>query len=148
MNIQDAFYQTVHGAGHGGVEALAVRMGMSAAILRNKANVHSVTNKPMLDDADRVMGITGDHRILHALAGNHGYVCVRVEDSATASDLAVLEIMTKCWATNGEFGIEVNRALEDGRINRHEITKIRDAVQRATQSMHQLVARLEGMAEK
>lgn len=70
MNVGDAFYQTVHGSA-GGCEALAVRMNMSAAILRNKANVHTVTNKPTLDDADRIMGLTADYRILDALAANH-----------------------------------------------------------------------------
>lgn len=147
MNVQDAFYKTVHGFA-GGCETLAVRLGMSSAVLRNKANVHSTTNKPMLDDADRVMGITGDYSILHALAGNHGYVCVKIEDGATASDLAVLEIMAKCWSTNGDFGSEVNRALVDGRMERREIEAIREAVRRADQAMHQLVARLEQMAEK
>jgi hypothetical protein len=147
MNVQDAFYQTVHGA-DGGCEALAVRMGMSSAILRNKANVHSVTNKPMLDDVDRVMGLTGDFRVLHALAGNHGFVLVKVEDGATASDMAVLEMMSQCWSTNGEFGAEVNKALADGRIEQREIPVIRAALLRNMAAMHQLVARLEAMAEK
>lgn len=146
MNVGDAFHQTVHGAA-GGCEALAVRLGMSAAILRNKANPNASGNKPTLDDADRVMSITGDHGVLHALAAGHGFVCVRVEDKGTASDMAVLEIMTKCWTTNGDFGAEVNRALADGRIERHEIDAIRAAVMCADRSMHQLVARLEAMAE-
>uniref|UniRef100_UPI00353016D5 phage regulatory CII family protein n=1 Tax=Achromobacter sp. GbtcB20 TaxID=2824765 RepID=UPI00353016D5 len=55
MNHLDAFHQTVHGA-PGGCEAIAPRMGMSAAILRNKANPNSTTNKPTLDEADRLMG--------------------------------------------------------------------------------------------
>lgn len=147
MNPKDAFHQTVHGY-PGGVEALAVRIGMTAAVLRNKANPNHGYNKPSLDDVDQVMGITGDHRVLHALAGNHGYVCVRMEDDVAPSDMAVLEIMTKCWSTNGDFGAAVNRALEDGRITQREIEQIRDAVIRMDQAAHQLVARLEGMAQK
>ncbi|MFZ3286208.1 MAG: phage regulatory CII family protein [Telluria sp.] len=147
MNVQDAFYQTVHGAA-GGCESLAVRLGMSSAILRNKANVHSVTNKPMLDDADRIMGITGDHSILHALAANHGYVCVRVPDDVDASDMAVLEMVTKVWTTNGEVGAEVNKALADGRITRREVEQVRAAVKRAERALEEVTARLAGMAEK
>ena len=147
MNILDAFYNTVHDAA-GGVEALAPRMGMSAAILRNKANPNTATNKPSFDDADRLMGITSDFRPLAALAANHGFVLVKVEDEATSSDMAVLEMMTRCWATNGEFGLEVNKALADGRIEKHEIPVIRDRLLQNIQAMHQLVARLEGMAEK
>ena len=146
MNISDAFYQTVHGA-PGGCEALAVRLGMSSAILRNKANVNSVTNKPMLDDADRIMGITGDHRILHALAMNHGYVCVEVQASATASDMAVLEMITQVWSANGDVGAEVNRALADGRVEPHEIALIRAAVYRTQRALEEMLARLAGMAE-
>jgi len=147
MNILDAFHSTVHSA-PGGCEALAVRLGMSPVILRNKANPNSTTNKPMLDDADRIMGLTGDYSVLHALAANHGFVLVSVEDSAKASDMAVLEMMSKCWATNGEFGAEVNKALADGRIERREIPVIREALLRNIGAMHQLVARLEAMAEK
>ncbi len=147
MNIADAFYQTVHGT-PGGCEALAVRLGMSSAILRNKANVNSVTNKPMLDDADRIMGITGDHRILHALAMNHGYVCVEVDPSTTASDMAVLELITQVWSANGDVGAEVNRALADGRVDPREIALIRAAVYRAERALQEMLARLAGMAQK
>ncbi len=147
MNILDAFHSTVHSAS-GGCEALAVRLGMSPVILRNKANPNSVTNKPMLDDVDRVMGLTGDFQVLHALAANHGFVLVKVEEGATASDMAVLEMMTQCWAKNGEFGTEVNKALADGRIEQRELPVIRAAVLENIRAMHQLVARLEAMAEK
>lgn len=147
MNVQDAFYQTVHSA-EGGVEALAVRMGMSAAILRNKANVHSVTNKPMLDDADRAMGFTGNHAVLHALAQNHGYVCFKVGDDASASDMAVLELVTQVWTTNGEVGAEVNKSLADGRVDAGEVARVRAAVYRAQKALLEVVARLDGMAQK
>lgn len=147
MNHLDAFHKTVHGA-PGGCEAIATRMGMSAAILRNKANPNSATNKPTLDEADRLMGITGEHSILHALAANHGYVCVRVEDGASASDMAVLEMVTQVWQTNGEVGAEVNKALADGRITRAEIDRVRDAVKRAERALEGVVARLEGMTQR
>lgn len=147
MSPLDAFHATVHDA-PGGCEALAVRMGMSSAILRNKANVNQPANKPTLEDVDCVMRLTGDLRVLDALAANHRRVCVEVEDAGSASDLAVLEIMTKVWCANGDFGAEVNRALEDGRIDRSELERIRERVMAADRAMHQLVARLEGMTEK
>jgi hypothetical protein len=77
MSPKDAFYNTVHNA-PGGHAALAIRLGMSAAVLRNKANVHSETNKPTLDDVDNIIGLTGDASVLHALAANHGYVCSKI----------------------------------------------------------------------
>jgi hypothetical protein len=147
MNHLDAFHKTVHGA-PGGCEAIAPRMGLSAAILRNKANPNSATNKPTLDEADRLMGVTGVHDILHALAANHGFVCVRVEEGASAADMAVLEMVTQVWQTNGEVGTEVNQALADGRITRHEVDRVREAVRRAERALESVVARLEGMAQR
>jgi len=147
MNHLDAFHNTVHGA-PGGCEAIAPRMGMSAAILRNKANPNSATNKPTLDEANRLMGLTGVHDILHALAANHGYVCVRVEEGATAGDMAVLEMITQVWQTNGEVGTEINLALADGSITRAEVERIREKVRRAEHALESVVARLEGMAQR
>ena len=147
MNHLDAFHQTVHSA-PGGPDAVAPRMNMSVGILRNKANPNSQTNKPTLDEADRLMGITGDHAILHALAANHGYVCVRVEEGASAADMAVLEMVTQVWQTNGEVGTEVNQALADGRITLKEVGRVREAVRRAERALESVVARLEGMAER
>jgi len=147
MNVFDAFYQTVHGT-PGGCEALAPRMGLSAAILRNKANVNSLSNKPTLEDVDRAMGLTGDMSVLHALAANHSHVCVRVDADAVSSDLAVLELVTQVWTSNGDVGTEVNRTLADGRVDREEIERVRAAIYRTNQAMQQLAARLEEMAEK
>lgn len=147
MSPQDAFHQTIHGA-PGGCEALAVRLNMSAAVLRNKANPTCVGNKVTLEDADRVMGLTGDHGVLHALAKGHGFVCVKVEDSATASDMAVLELVTQVWSTNGEVGAEVNRTLADGIVEAHEVERVRAAVYRTQRALLEVVARLDGMTEK
>lgn len=147
MNIRDAFHQTVHLA-DGGCEALAVRMGMGAQVLRNKANPNSTTNKPMLEEADLAMGITGDYRVLHAMAHNHGFVCVRVERDAAASDLAVLELVTKVWSASGEVGAEVHTTLADGIVEQHEIKRVEAAVYRVNQALNQMIARLRGMAEK
>lgn len=146
MNVADAFYQTVHGAS-GGCEALAVRLGMQAAVLRNKANPNHNHHKPMLDDADRIMGLTRDYSILHALAKNHGYVCVEIEE-AGASDTAVLELVTKVWSTNGEVGTEIMKALEDGRITQAELARVHDAIKRTERALEGVFARLAGMADR
>jgi hypothetical protein len=147
MNVLDAFHQTVHGA-IGGCEALAVRLGMSAGVLRNKANPNSATNRATLEDADRVMGVTGDHRLLHALAANHGYVCVKIDPDASVPDMAVLEMVTWVWTTNGDVGAELNRALADGKITPQELERIRAAVKVAEAALEGVVSRLAGMAQR
>jgi hypothetical protein len=147
MNLQDAFYQTVHDT-PGGCEALAVRMNMSSAILRNKANPNAAGNTPGLFETDRIVGITGDHRLVHVFAANHGYVCVKVEKAESASDMGVLELMTKYWSTNGEVGTEIMKALADGKITKDELEQVHAAVKRTERDLEQVFARLSGMAEK
>lgn len=146
MNHLDAFYQTVHDA-PGGCEAIAPRMGMSAAILRNKANPNSATNKPTLDDTDRLMAVTGDYRVLEALAANHGFTLAKIGDEP-ASDMAVLEHVTSIWQRMGDVANEVHKTLEDGRVEPHEVDAVRRAVFKAFPSMMRLIECLDGMSEK
>lgn len=146
MNILDAFYATVHDY-PGGAEALAARMGMSATILRNKANPNNTNNKPMLEDAEKAMTLTGDTRILDVLAAAQGGVFVKIDASAPASDLAVLELVTHVWRANGDVGAAVDDALADGKVERHEIVEVRTAIYRVQQAMTAMLMRLEGMAE-
>jgi hypothetical protein len=122
-------------------------MGMSATILRNKACPTNVTNKPTLDDADRLMGITGDYSVLHALAQNHGFTCTKI-DEQPGGDMSVLEATTDIWAALGDLGAEVRKALEDGRIDANEVRAIENAAFTMFRPVMQLVARVNGMVEK
>lgn len=70
MNPRDAAYLTGHRY-TGGVSALAVRMGMDARELFRKLNPN--TGNLGLDEAIVIMALSGDHRILHAMADELGY---------------------------------------------------------------------------
>jgi len=146
MNYKDAFYKTVHDA-PGGCEALAVRMSYTAGLLRNKANPNSTTNVLTMDDASRVMELTADYEVLHALARQHGFVCTKIE-SQPASDMAVLESVTDIWRSLGQVGTQVHTALADGRIDSDEVRHIEKAIFVSIRPMMELLARLNGMAEK
>lgn len=146
MTLQDAFYRTVHDY-PGGCESLAPRMGLTAAVLRNKANPNNCSNVVTLRDADQAMALTDNYAVLHALASNHGHVCIKVDAATPASDLAVLELVTHVWAANGNVGAAVDATLADGRVERHELTKVRSAIYRTQQAMLAMLARLEEMAE-
>lgn len=146
MNYKDAFYKTVHDT-PGGCEALAVRMGYTAGLLRNKANPNSTTNVLTMDDASRVMELTDDYAVLHALARRHGFVCTKIE-SQPASDMAVLESVTDIWGSLGQVGTLVHTALADGRIDADEVRHIEKAIYVSIRPMMELLARLNGMAEK
>ncbi|MCG2586521.1 hypothetical protein LZ005_19460 [Massilia sp. TS11] len=120
---------------------------MSAAVLRNKANPNHSHNVPSLIDADTAMGLTANFAVLHALCANHGHVAIRIDDNVGASDLAILELVTHVWKSNGDVGAEVNAALADGRIERHEVDRVRAAVYRVENAMHQMLERLNSMCE-
>ena len=147
MNTQDAFYHTVHDY-RGGSEELAGRLGMSRAVLLNKADPNKEHNKPLLADVDKIMGIAGDYRILDALAANHGRVCIEVPGDGDACDMAVLELVTKVWQCNGDVGKAVHDTLADGKVEHHEIAHVRKAVYRVQQALHEMLMRLEGMVER
>lgn len=151
MNIIDAAHATVEE--NGGSRVVASRLiqrdgkPMSDAILRNKVNGNNDTHHLTLVEADRLMAVTNDHRILHALAEKHGHVCVMVDDSVPASDLAVLELVTHVWRANGDVGRAVDDTLADGRVEAHEVVMVRHAIYKVQQAMNAMLIRLEGMAE-
>lgn len=145
MNVDDAFFHTVYDFGN--VDALAARMGVKAGVLRNKANPNNPANVPSLRDADLAMTFTGNYAVLHALAENHGHVCIKVTADAPAGDLAVLELVTHVWAANGNVGAAVDATLADGRVELRELKQVRGAIYRTQQAMLAMLARLEEMAE-
>jgi hypothetical protein len=147
MDIHDALHLTVHSA-PGGAEALAARLGMSAQILRNKVNPITATNHATWRDVDLILGLTGDYRALHALARNHGHVCIRVDESVPVGDMAIVEALAQVLSASGEVGAEVHATLADGIVEQWEIERVRAAVYKVNQTLNQMVARLERMAEK
>lgn len=145
MNITDAAYSTVHDY-PGGSEALAPRLGMSAAVLRNKVNPNNDTHHLTLAEASKLIGITGDARLAHALASTHGLICLSGAEGEV-SDMAVLEMVTSLWSKNGDLGQIVHRALSDGVLSRKEMKEIRSAVYAGQKALADLLIRLKGMAE-
>ncbi|MES2932730.1 MAG: phage regulatory CII family protein, partial [Pseudomonadota bacterium] len=76
------------------------------------------------------------------------HLCILIDTSITPSDMAVLELITQIWSTNGDVGAEVNKTLADGRVEAQEVVKVRAAIYRAQKAMFEMVARLDGMSEK
>lgn len=123
MNILDAAHKTVH-AYPGGSESLAPRIGMSAAVLRNKVNPNNTTHHLTLVEASEVMGVTGDDRILHALAAQHGYTLQRIEVPQAGSLVGAL---IDAGEIKGKLCQIIGDALDDGRITQNEALCIASA---------------------
>lgn len=145
MSPADAFYHTVHDH-PGGAESLAPRMGMSSAILRNKADPKKDCNKPLLADVDKVMGLTGDYRILQALAHKHGFLLVKAPESCVIeTDMTVLEHMASLMMAQGRFAQEIHTALADGGLTDEEMKNIEAVGQDFMTEVLEIQQRLRGM---
>lgn len=153
-DVQDAFYRVTHDyaggeAKGGGVPALARKMGMPVGTLYNKANVNETSHhKPTLADAVLAQVISGDHRILHAMANTLGEVCFPLPDLSQASDEALLELMNNIGAEGGDLYRAVNEGLSDRRYTRREHDKVRAEAYQFIAAICEVVARLEGLIDE
>jgi hypothetical protein len=121
MNALDAADLTVHDY-PGGSESLAPRLGISAAILRGKVNVNNDRNHLTLAEADRMMAVTGDHRILQALAAEHGYALTRMDETPRQGSIAAA--LLELGMARGELSRVILDALQDGVISDNEMDAI------------------------
>lgn len=145
MNTIDAAYHTVHDY-PGGSESLGPRVGLSPAVLRNKVNPNNDTHHLTLAEAQRLLSMTGDVRILQSWAHSEGYLLVKAPKGAS-SDMAVLEQVVGLGVANGQFMSTINDALLDGVITKKEIKDIRVAERELQTAAATVTTKLEGMAE-
>jgi hypothetical protein len=146
VNITDAAYAVAHDY-PGGTESLAPRIGMSGAVLRNKVNPNNSTHHLTVAEALRISQITGDVRIVQALARELGMALIEIPNADQCADSDVIELMAKSLQTHGEIGREINKTFEDGRVEHHEVARVKDRVWSHMVTVLGLVGRIEGMAE-
>lgn len=120
MNILDAAHKTVHDY-PGGSESLAPRIGMSAAVLRNKVNPNNTTHHLTVSEADAIMGVTGDDRMLHALAAHHGYTLQAIDAPSSGS---IMTAMLAAAIAKGDLAEVLVHSMSDNRITPNEASDI------------------------
>lgn len=148
MNVDDAAHAVVHDY-PGGSESLSPRVGVGAAVLRNKVNTNTTTHHLTLKEAVRITAITGDMRILHAFAMECGHFAMAApgEDDVQASDMAVLELVAAVGGSQGDLFGAIHRSLADGELTPAELEAIRTCGQAAMARIAALMQRLGGMVE-
>jgi len=149
MNITDAAHKTVKDY-PGGAEALATRLitvndkgeekPMSGAVLRNKVNPNNTTHRLTLAEASDVMSLTGDHRILVALAAEHGYGLHGLEPPPASGCLTSTILATS--ASKGHFAEMLHKCLQDGLITDNEFADLQSAATAVQSSLIVLMTRL------
>ncbi len=147
MDVIDAADATVHDY-PGGSEALATRIGMSGAVLRNKVNPNNDRNVLGLVEAQKIMRISGDHRILQAQAADLGYALLRLDEAMPegAAD-SLTGMVLRLDVTGGDLSRVVGAALADGVITQNEMSAISKAGHADQAALIALVARLHAMSQ-
>nr|WP_232114716.1 phage regulatory CII family protein [Luteimonas sp. XNQY3] len=111
---------------------MAPRLGMSDATLRGKVNPNTDRNRLALEEADEMMGKTGDFRILHAMAAMHGHVAIRVD--APEAGCLISSLLAAGKAKGGVSGL-VSDAISDGQMTPNEAAEIVRACMDAIQAL-------------
>lgn len=148
MNVDDAAHAVVHDY-PGGSPALAARLDMSAAVLRNKVNPNCDTHHLTLREAVRITALTDDPRILQAFAQDTGRVALESPCAADEqpSDMAVLEMVVAVMAGQGDLGAVIHRALADNHLSPTEFGQIEDVANAFQRKIAALMRRLQGMVD-
>lgn len=153
MNVLDAAHKTVQSY-PGGSEALATRMvvitqegkekPMSGAVLRSKVNTNVRTHHLYLSEASEIMSLTGDHRILHALAAEHGYVLQQADEATDTGNM--LQTLLSANAAEGDFDRLLQEALSDNVITPNEMSLLAEAGTKQNAAMVLLLAKLRAVS--
>lgn len=145
MNVIDAAHKTVHNDKHGGSTAIAARMGMSSTVLNNKVNPNTDTHHLRLDEAITIMEYTNDTSIIQAMAQRLGGVFCMVDGESTQASIIMTALSTS--ACQGDIMSEMQKALEDGRIDCKEHDTLQTNIQDAMVALRTLSVQITNHCE-
>lgn len=146
-NVMDAAFHTAHDF-PGGVPALAQRMApMSPNVLNKKVDPNAETHHLRLDESVKMQSITGDYRILHAMAFTLNHVAIPLPKVDDASDMAILDGFMEIVSELGELTREFQTSWADGRITKKEMDRIKSEAEDVQCRLAMFVQRIGSLAE-
>ncbi|WP_372380276.1 phage regulatory CII family protein [Xanthomonas sp. NCPPB 1062] len=154
MNIADAAYHTVHDY-PGGAGALVKRMAprqnqrgelveMSEAVLNSKVNPNTRTHIYGLLEASEIMGLTGDFRVLHSLAAEHGFGLVLLEPGEAGG---LMDSFLAASGAKGALAMLLSEVLADHKVSPNEADQVDQLCLKAQAFLVQLSARARAAAQ-
>ena len=145
MNVTDAAYHTAHDY-PGGCETLAKRMDMPSAVLRGKVNPKNPRNRLALEEADLMMGLTGDFRILRALAANHGKGLLDLSEPGSGE--SITSSVLQLDIAEGDLSRAIHDAIADQKISTNDASVIANAGMEVQRVLLALLAQLRAPAQR
>jgi hypothetical protein len=144
-NMHDALYNTARKY-PGGVEALAFRIGTSAAVLYNKlrrqVDTHhtSFEESVILQEAAAEAGRADAYDALHSYAWRLGHIALQLPQIPVNNDPApILQHLCHTFKAEGDVAQAIEKSLEyDQKINATEIEGINKAVMEAVTALLKL----------
>jgi len=147
MNITDSLWRAAH-AYPGGIEALAVRMGISASSLAHKVKPSNLGAHCSPEEMAQVCEMTGDHGAAHALADRLGYVLLPMPQLADGVDAGFTTGLASAVQEFGQFIAEVSSNLADGRVTDNELRRINKEAAEMIAAAQKLVVLAERMNDQ
>jgi len=120
--FDNAAFNTVHDF-PGGAKALAEVLGVSAGVLRHRANPNDAANQFSVRDVIRIMLASQDFRMLHGMATDLGKACVLV-DVPDLSASALAGAMNAAVQEFAQFLSVVTEATADNSVTPNELKRI------------------------
>lgn len=143
MNIRDALYHAVHDY-KGGVNELAVRMGIAGSTLQNMANPRAEGHEWTLKRIKQVIDFTGDQRVVHAFCAEFGGLFVPTAVEGVDGD--VFRQVTAVAAEFGDVVREVQASVADGRVSANEAQRVSQAAFELMRAVFRLDQQVGSMA--
>lgn len=147
MDVFQAAYRVAHDY-PGGAVKLAAQMGKNPGTLLNRVNPEQEEHKLWLGDAVQMQSVSGDHRILYAMAGTLGECCFKVPNLSHVSDAALLDLVCKIGEEGGDFYRAVNISLQGARFTREQLAKVRTEGLEYIAAIAETMARIEGLLDE
>ncbi len=148
--LDEAIYRTVHEYRDGnraGAVALAPRINMNAGTLSNKANPGMEQHQLTLRESIPLQLATGRTDIAAAYAQALGGVYVPLGDFSGTSDTELLNIWAGMDEQDGRMAGAAREVLEDGRVTREELRRLKREVWRSIQVRLEFYHRMEAICD-
>ena len=120
----------------GGAKRLAQVMGLRYQTLINKCNPHDETHKLTLREALAMMLVTGDTRIIEAMAAELGGT---FQSNGPRPGRDLLSALLNADAEHGDVGRAIRDAFADGQLTARELAEIQREVSEAKRALDELL---------